>query len=137
MDLVHVHLLLNHFPVIGMVIGLLLFIFGFLRKSNELKKVSLGTFVLLGMLAIPVYFSGEPAEKSVENLPGVSDSIIEQHEDAALIALTGVIILGIVSLVALLLFKHTPVPVWLTALTLVIAFITTALMGYTANLGGQ
>ena len=103
MDLVHVHLLLNHFPVIGLVLGLLLFIFAFVQRSNELKKVSLGIFVLLAILSIPVYFSGEPAEKSVENFPGVSESIIEQHEDAALVALSGLIILGIVSLIAILL----------------------------------
>jgi uncharacterized membrane protein len=138
MDLVHIHLLLNHFPVIGMVLGLLLLIFAFLRRSNELKKVSLGIFVLLAMLAIPVYFTGEPAEKSVENLPGVSESIIEQHEEAALIALTGVIILGIVSLITLFLFRHnTQVSVWLMVLSLVISFITTGLMAFTANLGGQ
>ena len=137
MDLVHVHLLLNHFPVIGLVLGLLLFIFAFVQRSNELKKVSLGIFVLLAILSIPVYFSGEPAEKSVENFPGVSESIIEQHEDAALVALSGLIILGIVSLIAILLFKHTRVSVWLAALSLVMAFITTLLMAYTANLGGQ
>lgn len=137
MDLVHVHLLLNHFPVIGMVLGLLFFIFAFLRKSNDLKKVSLGIFILLSILALPVYFSGEPAEKSVEHLPGVSDSIIERHEDAALSALTGVIILGIVSLMALLLFKHSRLSFWLTSFSLLIAFVTTILMGFTANLGGQ
>jgi uncharacterized membrane protein len=137
MDFVHIHLLLNHFPVIGTVLGVLLFLFALVRKSSELKRISLGIFVLLAILAIPVYFSGEPAEESVENLPGVSDSIIERHENLAFIALISAIILGIVSLMALLASKHVRVSVWLTSFSFGIAVITTILMGITANLGGQ
>jgi hypothetical protein len=33
------------------------------------------------------YLTGEGAEETVENMPGISESIIEQHEDFAMYAL--------------------------------------------------
>jgi hypothetical protein len=48
---------------------------------------SLGVFVFTALLALPVYFIGEPAEEVVEHLPGVAKSLIEKHENAALFAL--------------------------------------------------
>jgi hypothetical protein len=40
-----------------------------------------GGFVLTALLALPVYFTGEPAEKVVERLPGVTEPLIEEHEN--------------------------------------------------------
>jgi hypothetical protein len=42
MSLTHMHLLLNHFPVIGSMIGIALLGFALVRKSSELAKASLG-----------------------------------------------------------------------------------------------
>ena len=87
MNWAHIHLLLNHLPVIGTIFGVLRLLFAWLRKSEELKRVSLGVFVLTALLALPVYFTGEPAEKVVERLPVVAEPLIERHENAALFAL--------------------------------------------------
>jgi hypothetical protein len=84
MNWAHVHLMLSHLPVVGTIFGLLLLLLAQLRKSEELKRVSLGIFVLTALLALPVYFTGEPAEKVVEHLPGVTEPLIEEHENAAL-----------------------------------------------------
>jgi len=46
MNWAHVHLLLNHLPVVGTFFGVLLLLLALLRKSEELKRVSLGVFVL-------------------------------------------------------------------------------------------
>ena len=39
----HLHLLLNHIPVIGVPLGLLLLAFAFLRRSEEWKRAALWT----------------------------------------------------------------------------------------------
>jgi hypothetical protein len=39
------------------------------------------------LIALPVYFTGEPADELVENLPGVAESLIDKHKYAALFAL--------------------------------------------------
>lgn len=42
MSFTHLHLMLNHFPVIGAALGIALLGFAVLQKSDELGKVSLG-----------------------------------------------------------------------------------------------
>jgi hypothetical protein len=64
--------MLNHIPVLGIAFGLALVSLALLRKSEELKRISLGFLIVIALLASPAYLTGEPAEELVENLPGVS-----------------------------------------------------------------
>jgi uncharacterized membrane protein len=137
MNVVHLHLLLNHLPVVGSVFGLLLLAVAMVRRSGELTKVSLGFLALLGAASVIVFLTGEPAQDAVERLPGFSEALADRHEDAALLAtiVTGTI--GALALAALLIYRRRAVPRWVTTLGLVSALGSTTLMGYVANLGGQ
>lgn len=138
MNLAHIHLILNHFPVIGMVFGFLLLAFAMVKKSEELKRVSLGVFIIIALLALPVYFTGEPAAKVIEHLPGVTESVIEEHEEAALITLIAIEILGLTALGGLFFFRHLKnLPDWLVKTLLILAVINMGLLAWTANLGGK
>jgi uncharacterized membrane protein len=138
MNLAHIHLILNHFPVIGMVFGFLLLAFALVKKSEELIRVSLGVFIIIALLALPVYFTGEPAAKVIEHLPGVTESVVEEHEEAALITLITVEILGLVALGGLFYFRHLEnLPNWLVKASLILAAISIGLLAWTANLGGK
>ena len=106
------------------------------RKSEELKRVSLGVFVIIALLAIPAYLTGEPAEEIVEHLPGVSEASIEEHEDAAKFAFAGVLVLGAAALGGLVIFRRgRPAPTWVAVVALVLSVIVFAMMVRTANLG--
>lgn len=86
----YAHLVLNHFPILGTLFGLLLLGAALFRRSDELTRAALVTFVAVGALSLPAYFSGESAEEVLEEYPGVSvESIeqIEEHEEAALWAM--------------------------------------------------
>ncbi|HEX7295623.1 MAG TPA: hypothetical protein VF251_07710, partial [Pyrinomonadaceae bacterium] len=61
MSWVHLHLLLNHVPLLGAAFATFLLAFAMLKGSDELKKVSLGASVIAALIAIPVYLTGEPA----------------------------------------------------------------------------
>ncbi len=138
MNLAHVHLLLNHIPVMGITFGVLLLLLAFARRSEELKKVGLGVFVVTGALAVPTYFTGEPAEKVVERLPGVSSQIIERHEGAALIALIAASVVGALALAALLYFRAPKtLPAWAALSALVLSLVVGGLMARAANFGGM
>jgi hypothetical protein len=138
MTLTHLHLMLNHTPVLGTVFGLGLLTFGIWRKSNELKKTALGVFVLAALMAVPVYLTGEPAEEGVEGLPGVSEAIIEQHEEAAGVAFTCIGAIGVIALLGLLALRHgKTVPAWLTGVMVIASLAASGLMAWTANSGGQ
>lgn len=129
--------MLNHLPVIGTSFGLGLLGWALLRRSEELKKISLGIFIIVALLAIPAYLTSEPAEELVENLPGVSKTSIEQHEEAAQVAFAGVLIVGVSALGGLLFIRRDKaIPNWLAIIVLVLSLIVFVLMARTANLGG-
>jgi len=138
MTLLHLHLLTNHLPVLGAAFALGLLVFGQWRKSAELTKAALGAFVIFAVLALPAYFTGEPAEKGLKGTLGVSKPSIEEHEEAATAALIGSAVLGVASLAGLLFFgRGKAVPHWFASLIIAAALVVCALMAWTANLGGQ
>jgi uncharacterized membrane protein len=137
MSIVHLHLILNHFPIVGAVLGVLLLGVAWLRRSDDLGKAAMGLFVLLGMLSVVVFLTGEPAEEAVEALPGISESLMERHEEAAVVATIGMSVAGVLSLVGLGLYRGRPLARWVTPAMLVVALGAAGLMGYTASLGGM
>lgn len=138
MSATHLHLILNHLPVLGTAFGLGLLLFGLWRGSNELKKTALGVFVIVALAVVPVYLTGEPTEDEVEFLSGISKPIIEQHEAAAGTALVGVVVLGASAMGGLIFFRRTKIlPTWLCISLLAASSIVGGLMAWTANLGGQ
>ena len=139
MNTAHLHLLLNHLPVIGTIFALMLLAFAWLRKSSELGKTGLGFFVALGLIGIVVYLTGEPAEELVEGLPGISETLLESHEEAALISTALLALYGLFAGYELFRFRGADrrLPRSATALALGLALVPAIAMGYTANLGGM
>ena len=134
----YVHLLLNHVPVLGTIFGLLLLSLGALRQSEEMKRLSLLVFALMGLSVAPVYMSGERAEEVVEDLPGVLESVIEEHEDSATVSAIGAGLLGALSLWGLWAFRgQRSLPGRLTTSVLVVSLAVAVLMARTAQLGGR
>ncbi len=138
MNWAYIHLLLNHLPVLGTVFGLALLAYAIVRRNDGLKKVALGVFVAVALLALPVYFTGEPAEKVVENAAGVTEGMVEAHQESALISLIGVELLGIIALVGLFVSRGGRLlSTNLTTAAVVVSLAAAGLMARTANLGGQ
>jgi uncharacterized membrane protein len=138
MDLTHIHLLLNHAPVAALAFGLLVLAIGLFRHSQPLRLWAMALFVMGSVLVLPVYFTGEHAEEAVEKLPGVSESIIEMHEESATSSLVGLVSLGVVSAGALLLYASRKItPSVLSSAVLALAIAASALTVRTAYLGGQ
>ena len=97
MNTTHLHLLLNHFPIIGTLIGTGLLLWAIIKNQDNIKLISSVLLIIMCLIAIPVYLTGEPAEESVEKLSGVSETMIGLHEDAASIAMW---LMGIAALFA-------------------------------------
>jgi hypothetical protein len=136
MDFTHLHLLLNHFPIIGTLIGAGVMLWGMVQNHKTIRAVAAVIIMTMTIMAIPVYLTGEPAEERVEHLPGVSESIIEQHEEAAGLAIWLMAAAGASSLAALLLQYRTSskAPFGIATLLTLLAFGAMARVGY---LGGQ
>ena len=138
MNAVHVHLLLNHIPILGSIFGLLLLLYAVAKSSDELKKTSLGVFIITALMTIPVYLTGDGTAQIVSDLPGVSKEIIERHDNAATITIVAIELLGAMSLVSLWLSrKGQKLAGWRLILVLVLAVITSGLGIWTGGIGGQ
>jgi uncharacterized membrane protein len=130
--------MINHVPVIGMPGAILLLIYAIVRKSEEVKRVTFGIVVLLAVMTIGVYLTGQAAEDMVKKLPGVTEAAIGRHEDIADLSLILIEGLGALALAGLF-FMHRSgsIPKWLVHIVLVLSLITAVIVGYTANLGGE
>ena len=93
----HLHIVLNHFPLIGSVFVLGLLIASAYMKNDDMRRVSLILFVVLGLLAIPTYITGAAAGWAYQGRPDMSAQILAAHRDAALLAFTFLGLTGIVS----------------------------------------
>jgi uncharacterized membrane protein len=138
MSWAHLHLALNHVPVIGIVLAILLLGAAVVRRNQELTRVSYWLVLSLAIVTLAVYLTGEPAEELVEDLAGVSEPLIESHEEAALIATVGMSLLGLVAAVGLRRRQSDAHrSAWFPMMMLILSVSVGALMAWTANLGGQ
>lgn len=131
MDPVHVHLLLNHVAILAAVFSLVIYFAGIFISQRILVRTALIGFVFSALVAIPVFLTGEPAEELVENLPGISQDVIHEHEEAAEYSIWMIQFLGIISLFAFFLFdKYERFFKWLIIVIGILATIALAKTGY-------
>jgi uncharacterized membrane protein len=137
MTVLHLHLLLNHVPVVGALFALLLFIVTLTRRETVSAKFALAFTAAMAAVAVVVYFTGGAAEDAVEKLAGVTEGSIHRHEEAAELTTIAFGVFGGLSLLALLAFRSKKPPRWVALAGLVGTLALSTLMGWTANLGGK
>lgn len=79
----HLHLVVNHLPIIFPMVGIILLFIGIFTKSEVTKRNAYIIFMLGAITSILAMATGENAEEAIENLPGVSENLIHTHEEAA------------------------------------------------------
>lgn len=139
MDWVHLHLALNHLPVVGFLFVFGLLLLGVCRGSEELKRLSLQLAVGLFVIAMGVKFSGEQSAAILFSEPEPElRALVQAHETSADQAVTGGFVLGVVAALGLYRSRKTRIlPSWATLGCLLFCLITLILVGRSANLGGQ
>lgn len=138
MNQTHLHLMVTHLPIFGSILGALVLGYGIWRRSNQTKNAGYLVLIISTIGAGIAYLTGEEAEETVENIPGVAENIIEQHEDFALYALISLIVLGIASLVSLIVtYNKSRFAKHVSIATLFVSLISFVLVARTGYLGGQ
>ncbi len=137
MNFAHLHLIINHIPLIGIPVALLFLLYGIWTKNAPTQRFSLYVLVGLAAMVLPVYLTGEPAEDVVEHLPGVVESFIESHEEAAEVSLVLTLATGCLALLALWFQKNEMKRQRLNPIVIGTAAIALISLAYTANLGGK
>lgn len=134
----HLHLLLNHVPTVGMAAALALLLLAMLRRHEPLKAAALEVIFVIAVLTMPVYMTGVAAQHKIHKMPGVSETAMSVHQDAALTGFVVAEFAGFVAWIGLWQSRRRgrsapgviPATVVLTAASL-------ALMARAANLGGD
>ena len=139
MNLAHLHLLVNHFPTVGAVVGVGLFIFALLGKSEELQRASLGVLLIISLLTIPAYVSGNAAQEVlVEAEPDTSEALMNRHEDAALLAFLFMEVTGALAWFGLWQYRRIGrMTRGNLSAVLVLAIVSVSLMARAADMGGD
>ena len=97
----HLHLVVNHFPIIGTIFGLGILIAGLVLKNNSVKNTAYVLLVFAAIFAFISMSTGEGAEEMVEDMPNIGKQIIHEHEELAEKLALLLYATGIFSLVAL------------------------------------
>ena len=138
MDATHIHLLLNHIPILGSLFGVILLIIGLIIKNRTLEITAIATILLASVVTIPVYLSGEEAEHKVEEYSGVSEHELEEHEEHAELSLWLMVASGVMALLALVAYQYAPHIVSKARIaTLLITILAFIILIPLANHGGK
>lgn len=140
MNSAHLHLIFNHLPIIGYIIGVLLIACTMACRGNRgMFWASVLVFLFAGAGTLAAYFTGEPAEEVVESIKDVPETLIERHEDAAKLAtLLSAIFTGLTIAVIIVAFrKEGNISLASMLILLAAGLLVCAAMVRVGNLGGQ
>jgi hypothetical protein len=138
MNPAHLHLMLNHLPIIGTPFVLAVLAWGVLRGSREIIRLAAAGAVIVAALTYPVFLTGEPAEERVENSTWFQERLVHQHEERAEVALIAMIVTGLAAGALLWVSRGgRAVPKAASGITLAGLAVSAALFGWTALAGGH
>ncbi|GAB3869103.1 hypothetical protein GCM10028824_15500 [Hymenobacter segetis] len=137
MNQAHLHLIVNHVPIVGSLFAAVLLGAGVLRHNLDLTKAGLVAVLAAGLLCLPAQLTGEGAAAIAQNLPRVSRALIHNHEEAAELGFWVLEAAAALALFGLLLLKNnSPKARLVTLLTLAVAVLSFGLLARAGNLGG-
>ncbi|MDI9258333.1 DUF2231 domain-containing protein [Flavobacterium sedimenticola] len=138
MNEAHLHLLVNHFPIIGTIFGLGILIGGIIFKNNAVKNTAFIVLIVATLFGAASMATGEGAEELVEDMPTVGKSIIHEHEELAEKFIVVLYVTGAFALLSLLanIKKHSKANL-LAWLTLLLSIVAVVLVKEVGTSGGE
>ena len=139
MNAPHWHLAINHVPVVGVLLVLLLLGYALMRGRGELYGISLVALIFFALVTIAVFYTGRSADETMmTDFSDADEKFAELHEKAAKLAFIGMSVLGGIALLTCWLGRKLPhISRGTAALIFVLTLAETVLMGRAANLGGN
>ncbi len=138
MNQAHLHLVVNHFPIIGTIFGFGIILTGIVKKNKTLLNTAYILFVISAVTAAVSMATGEGAEEMVEDMADVGHKIIHNHEEMAEKLAVVLYALGLVSLAGLYLnAKNNAKATLLAYLAATISVVGIVLGKETGTTGGE
>ena len=134
----HLHMVVNHFPIIGTILGLGILIAGFFLKNNSVKNTAFVIFVGCAIFAFAAMYTGEGAEEIVEDMPTIGHQIIHEHEELAEKFALIMYVTGFFALIAIVTsLKNSKFGKISSILTLILAIVAVVLSKSVGTSGGE
>ena len=134
----HLHMVVNHFPIIGTILGLGILITGIILKNNSVKNTAYFLFIVAAVFAAFSMGTGEGAEELVEDMPSVGKKIIHEHEEMAEKLAIVLYVLGVISLGGLFMnFKNHSKATLVSYAAVVVAVVGVFFAQQTGTTGGE
>ena len=138
MNEAHLHMVVNHFPIIGTILGLGILIVGIIQKNKAVKNTAYILFIVATIFAAASMATGEGAEEMVEDMPNIGHKIIHEHEEMAEKLILVLYLLGAVSILGLYMnIKNKSKAVLISYLALLLALIAVFFGSRTGTTGGE
>lgn len=135
------HAILNHFPIVLVVVGAIVLLAALLRPMRGAWLYALGSFILAALSIYPAWLTGEQTAKFVRDAWYIAPGAVHRHAETADITLWIVLALGLVSLIAWLSIVRTVNAIspanWLRTLVALLAIAALGALGVTAYFGGK
>jgi uncharacterized membrane protein len=135
----HVHMILNHFPTIGLVTVLAFYIVALATNNTVMKRSCLAGFAICGILGAPTYVTGAAAMWALTQppFPDVTHAAIDSHRDMALLTLFGLAFTGVTAYLELWRYRYLGrFSNRSLNLVLLFALVTLVVMAETGHRGG-
>ncbi len=137
MNQAHLHMVLNHFPIIGLMFGIGVLIYGIIKKHTILVNTAYVIFIICMIMGKATMMTGEGAEEIAEEL-GISHDLIHEHEEMAETFMKLLYVLGILSVAGLVVNSKKHAKAFILSLIILILAISTSILSIkVGNSGGE
>jgi uncharacterized membrane protein len=134
----HLHMVVNHFPIVGTILAIGILIAGLLNKNQSIINTAYVLFIIGAVFGILSMNTGEGAEELVEDMPGIGWKIIHEHEELAEKMALLLDVLGILSLVGFYFqYKNNPKQKLVSYLLLVLSIASLFVIQKVGTSGGE
>lgn len=133
----HLHMIFNHFPIIGSIFGFGILLAGIILKNKSVQHTAFVLLIITAILGLVAMRTGEGAEDIAEDL-GIAHNLIHEHEEIAEKLAILLYLTGAVSLLALItsIRNHGKAKVF-AFVTLVLALGSSVLSKPVGTSGGE
>lgn len=137
----YLHTLINHFPIILIVMAATAAVVALFSGRRSIWLYALATLTLAGLSSFPAFFSGDKASDVMRNKWYVVPEMIHEHEEAAEVALWILLIAGVIGAYAwwrqVRRDRDTLLPRWLRLIVVVAALAGAGTVAFAAYDGGK
>ena len=138
MDAIKLHLLLNYYPAIALVIATLLLAGGYWRKNERLKSAALKVLIVTAVFTFAVYVTGEIAAATPGAYVGATAESLAQHKSFARPAFLLIEVTGIAALIGLVMMRRGSAKARGSVMaTFALSLVTSCLVLTTVHFGRQ